>query len=586
MLSACIIAKNEEAYIGRLLASLEGCPEIVVVDTGSTDRTLEVVAKFPNVKVRHFAWNGSFSDARNAAASHATLPWVAWLDADMQLPPGELGRILAFLPRVPADVDGLRVKVLEGAVALPSVRIYRRGSVRFRGAVHEDLDCKRLVETPFGVRHQRAEEPADRREKDKRYEQMLLAELAADPKSTHALLYLRDLTFGRKEYTTCRGYITRLLQMEDDYLCHYYLAVMEYEERRFDKAVDMGFRALRASCLDPRPYVVIADAYEELGRRLDALVFYEHARHLPEEARLVGTRYPVEQDDYDVVPLTNMAKIFADMGRKDKALACYEEALRRNPRTRHWTAIERNHTLLAGGVLQVDKRPAAAEATLTVVVPVALKRREHLRYTLDGLLASKAVKRVVVVNGSGERFPFPRESGKLFVVPAREGPGGTGRAWNTGMQGADTEHYLLLEEDVLCRPSILEACCNVLAQDAAVGAVTVETMDVPLEQYAAARSPASPQDMYIHCRFSDLRPYGWFVLGRTRDWAPVPEDVQAFFAADWVLDRVRAGGSKTAKLVSETIGHPPPSAAELRGPGGDALHAKEKESFERRAKEP
>jgi tetratricopeptide (TPR) repeat protein len=244
-------------------------------------------------------------------------------------------------------VDGIALRILDAAAAFPSPRLYRR-HLRFQGAVHEDPGCTCVMQTPFVVHHMREESVAERRDKDQRYERMLQAELAAEPNSVHALMYLRDLSFRRKDYPQATAYIERLLQLENDYLCHYDLAIIAAEQRQFAQTVEHGFRALQASCLDPRVYLVIADAYEELGRKVEALVFYDHALHLPDEARLIGTKYAVAEDDFHVVPLVNKAKVLVDLGLKDKALACYDEALRRNPYTPYRPAIERNRAVIQG----------------------------------------------------------------------------------------------------------------------------------------------------------------------------------------------------------------------------------------------
>ena len=81
-LSLCMIAKNEESCIKQCLLSVKGLvDEMIVVDTGSTDRTVEIAASC-GAQVYHFPWNGSFSDARNESLKHATKDWILVLDAD------------------------------------------------------------------------------------------------------------------------------------------------------------------------------------------------------------------------------------------------------------------------------------------------------------------------------------------------------------------------------------------------------------------------------------------------------------------------------------------------------------------------
>ncbi|MFB3040711.1 MAG: tetratricopeptide repeat protein [Candidatus Poribacteria bacterium] len=85
-LSICMIVKNEEEALPKCLSSIQGlADELIVVDTGSTDRTVKIVQGF-GAKVYYFAWNDNFSDARNESLKHATGDWILWLDADDILP--------------------------------------------------------------------------------------------------------------------------------------------------------------------------------------------------------------------------------------------------------------------------------------------------------------------------------------------------------------------------------------------------------------------------------------------------------------------------------------------------------------------
>ena len=80
--TVCIIAKNEEKYIEQCLRYLLPYEmEIVVVDTGSTDRTKEIAMKYTD-KVYDFTWINDFSAARNFAASKASNNWILSVDCD------------------------------------------------------------------------------------------------------------------------------------------------------------------------------------------------------------------------------------------------------------------------------------------------------------------------------------------------------------------------------------------------------------------------------------------------------------------------------------------------------------------------
>src|SRR5260221_9659932 len=84
-LSAAMIVRDESAFIEDCLRSLHGVvDEIVLVDTGSRDDTIEKARRF-SVSFHTFAWSGDFSAARNYAIEQATGDWILYIDADERL---------------------------------------------------------------------------------------------------------------------------------------------------------------------------------------------------------------------------------------------------------------------------------------------------------------------------------------------------------------------------------------------------------------------------------------------------------------------------------------------------------------------
>ena len=95
--SLTMIVKNEQENLPTCLASVEGIfDEIVVVDTGSTDRTKEIAREF-GAKVFDFEWIDNFAAARNEALSHATGDYAFWLDADDVVEPEQREKLVALL---------------------------------------------------------------------------------------------------------------------------------------------------------------------------------------------------------------------------------------------------------------------------------------------------------------------------------------------------------------------------------------------------------------------------------------------------------------------------------------------------------
>jgi hypothetical protein len=137
--SVCMIVKDEERSLGRCLDSVVGrVAEIIVVDTGSRDRTVEIARSY-GARVLSFAWCDDFAAARNMGLEAASQPWILVLDADEALDEGEI-----VLPAA----DGGEVVVRNFAPAddpllwheFPLVRLFRRDArYRYQGAIHEQV---------------------------------------------------------------------------------------------------------------------------------------------------------------------------------------------------------------------------------------------------------------------------------------------------------------------------------------------------------------------------------------------------------------------------------------------------------------
>lgn len=103
-ISLVLIVKNEEANLGRCLASFQDIvQEIVVVDTGSTDRTVEVAKSF-QARVESFPWTGDFAAARNASLQYATCDWILRTDADEYIEDSEKIKLLQAVNSGDAEI--------------------------------------------------------------------------------------------------------------------------------------------------------------------------------------------------------------------------------------------------------------------------------------------------------------------------------------------------------------------------------------------------------------------------------------------------------------------------------------------------
>jgi len=161
-IAAVMIVKNEEKNLPRSLKSIEGVvDEIVIVDTGSTDSTIEIALNH-GAKLVQYEWDDDFSKPRNLGIEAATKDWILHLDADEELR-ADRARLtqLASDPRplaynvhvVTADND----EDAKTGASIVSPRLFRRRSdIRYEYPIHEMIkvgDLSKVVPADFRIYH-------------------------------------------------------------------------------------------------------------------------------------------------------------------------------------------------------------------------------------------------------------------------------------------------------------------------------------------------------------------------------------------------------------------------------------------------
>ena len=144
LISVCMMVKNEEELLPQCLESISLiCDELILVDTGSSDRTVEIAESF-GAKVYHHKWTNNFSLHRNQSIGYATGDFIFILDADEKViidPTITKEDIVEWFEKAPEDVNSiaLMVRDMQGgvmAMCCNSARIFRKGKIHYEGIVH------------------------------------------------------------------------------------------------------------------------------------------------------------------------------------------------------------------------------------------------------------------------------------------------------------------------------------------------------------------------------------------------------------------------------------------------------------------
>jgi tetratricopeptide (TPR) repeat protein len=145
--SLCLIARNEEVALPVCLESAADLvDEIVLVDTGSTDGTKEVAARF-GASIHEFAWIDDFAATRNESIRHATGDWIFWLDCDDRIDEAERSKLRSLFAELRDENSGYVMKSVSATgspsgvqVVLEHVRLFpNHPDIRWQYRVHEQI---------------------------------------------------------------------------------------------------------------------------------------------------------------------------------------------------------------------------------------------------------------------------------------------------------------------------------------------------------------------------------------------------------------------------------------------------------------
>jgi glycosyltransferase involved in cell wall biosynthesis len=214
-----MIVRDEERNLPTCLESVGGLfDEIIIVDTGSKDRTKEVAAGF-GARVSDFAWIDDFAAARNAALDQASGDYAFWLDADDVIEPPSRETLKALLGSLRPDQQEAYVLrcVCDtpggGQIVVDQPRLFPlRAGIRWERRIHEVINPALdragigMTWTEIVIRHRGYADPAVHERKRQRNQVLLQRELAERPDDPFVYYYLGTLAFERKRWQEALGF--------------------------------------------------------------------------------------------------------------------------------------------------------------------------------------------------------------------------------------------------------------------------------------------------------------------------------------------------------------------------------------------
>lgn len=287
-ISLCMIVKNEEKVLERCLHSVKDLvDEIIIVDTGSTDRTKEIAKQFTN-EIFDFQWIDDFSAARNFAFKQATKDYIFWLDADDILLEEDQTKFQKLKENLSPDVDAVSMfyHIAFDEFHNPTFSFRRNRLVRrdknfvWKGVVHEFLDVSgNIFESDIAITHRKVKESRRSDQNLKIYEKQLAQGKVFT--SREQFYYSNELKDNGKYEEAIENY-EKFLQMKDGWVEDKIRACVNMAEcfrkiGNLEKEIDALVKSIMYDVPRPEVSCRLGDLYQ--GREMydKAILWYQLA---------------------------------------------------------------------------------------------------------------------------------------------------------------------------------------------------------------------------------------------------------------------------------------------------------------------
>lgn len=354
MLSVCIITKNEEKNIARCLECLSPYDfEIIVADTGSSDRTRNIARQYTN-HVYDFIWCDDFAAARNFTISKATNPYVMILDSDEFLENIDIQKLERQIREQPDAVGRICIRNVLTRNGIHQVntewinRIFLKEKYHYEGRIHEQvtaLDGRGYVtyQAPVVIEHTGYDLPeVERKKKAERNISLLKRELEYLESETPETRKEDGRLFDNSDYNEKFSYILYQLgksyYMAQDYVtaCDYFSQGLSFDlNPKLEYVIDMvetyGYALINSGQAEAALF--FENIYEEFGNSADfqflmGLIYMNNARFeeaVAEFLKAVKHKECRNQGTNSYAAYYNIGVIYECLGDGDKAREFYQK---------------------------------------------------------------------------------------------------------------------------------------------------------------------------------------------------------------------------------------------------------------------
>lgn len=336
-ISLAMIIKDEEDVLKRCLDSVYECvDEIIIVDTGSSDGSIEIAKQYTE-HIYHYKWQDDFASARNEAFSHATMDYILWLDADDVLVSSEQTKLLSLKREISLNTDIVMMKyhVAFDNENQPLYTYYRERLIRnnkqfyWSGKIHEAINIHGHIEyADIAVHHKKLKQNDSMR--NLRILEALYQNNQLQPRDRY--YYAKEL-YEHKHFDAAIQQIDQFLNEKDAWI-----------ENKIDacrikghclSALKNNTEALRAYFSSfiyalPRAEILCDIAYCFMQDNLyeNAIYWYHSALSTKKDEKSGAF---IQQECYDFIPYVQLCVCYDRLNDYEKALYYHKQAAKLKP---------------------------------------------------------------------------------------------------------------------------------------------------------------------------------------------------------------------------------------------------------------